>query len=97
MDCMKTSLISILLRCKLSFLTFLKPAERASEESLGWSRRRNPRSALERHQARETGGSRRLSPVSRAMIALPPLLGLTPQALCYRLLRRLKSEAQNIK
>src|SRR5262247_2553681 len=73
--------------------SFLKPAERASEYSLGWSRRRNPRSALESHRARGTGGS----PLAVAHFvgfesSITTLLGLTPQALCCRLLRRLKAE-----
>src|SRR6266542_5761750 len=63
----------------------------------GGAEGRNPRSGSERHQARETGGSHWLSPTSWALIALLPLfaaalLGLTPQALCCRLLRRLKAK-----
>jgi len=44
-------------------------------------------------QAREAGGSHWLSPTSWAAERFTTaLLGLTPEALCYRLLRRLKAE-----
>jgi hypothetical protein len=46
------------------------------------------------NQARETGESPqifKLSPASRAAHKTAPYLGLAPQALCFRLLRRLRS------
>jgi hypothetical protein len=52
---------------------------------------------LERHQARETGGSHWLSPTPWAAELYYAPLGLTPQALCFRLLRRLKAKSLKLK